>query len=124
MFKDIEEFNDFLREIDGTIEYYFLSQEKSGLPCDIYLDDCRSYQRYEHPLFALCCDGESHNDTLVPILVSDNPCLFIDKYNFQKLSLEQFNKVKEFIKYNLFILRDLSNEKVDSISIIDRLVKV
>lgn len=121
-FNTIEDFSAFLDNIDGTIEYYYLSKEESGLDVDIYVDDCRSYQRHNHPLFAFFCDGVSHNSPLVPISVSEYPCVQIENYNLHIPQL-LFEEVANFISTNASLLHQLADEQIDSVEFSSKISK-
>lgn len=121
-FSSYDEFEVFLEKTEGTMEYYYISKEKSGLNVDIYIDDCSSYIRYNHPLWLYFCDGYSHNDNLIPISVSENPSILIDNCEINISSID-YESIRCFIRQNLQLLRSIANEDIDSVKFSKQLTK-
>lgn len=121
-FASYDDFEAFLDETDGTMEYYYVSKEKSGLPVDIYVDDCSSYKRHNHPLWMYFCDGYSHNDKLIPISISANPTIVINDCDIDVPSVI-FTSIRFFIQRNYRLLIDIADKRIDSVEFAKRLVK-
>jgi len=121
-FSSYDEFLNFIENTDGTIEYLYLSKEKTGLNVDIYVDDCSSYKRHKHPLWLYFCDGYSHDEKLIPIVISNNPTIPIDNCEINLSSID-ITSIIQFIKNNAQLLKALANEMIDSISFEEQIIK-
>ena len=121
-FSTYDDFESFFIDTDETMEYYYVSKEKSGLPVDIYVDDCSSYRRHSHPLWMYFCDGYSHNDKLIPISISTSPRIEIDVCDIDIPSVD-FNSIRFFIQQNLLLLKNIADKKIDSVQFVKRLAK-
>lgn len=117
-FDSYEGFSSFLKDTDDTMEYYYVSKEKSNLSVDLYIDDCSSYKRHNHPLWIYFCDGYSHNDELVPISISDSPQIMIENYT-TNLPPVEISRITQFIKDNQNIIKDIADERINSIEFVN-----
>ena len=121
-FDSYDSFLKFLKRSDNTIEYLYLSKEKTGLNVDIYIDDCSSYKRHQHPLWAYFCDGYSHNDRLIPISISKDPVIEIHNCDINLSSID-LNSVRRFIRQNLQLIKDIADERIDSVEFVTQITK-
>lgn len=117
-FDSYEDFLSFLNDTDDTMEYYYVSKEKSNLSVDLYVDDCSSYKRHNHPLWMYFCDGYSHNDELVPISISNSPQIMIGNYTINLPTVE-ISRIIQFIKDNQNIIQDIADERINSIEFVN-----
>lgn len=121
-FSTHEEFESFFEETDKTTEFYYLSKEKTGLNVDFYIDDCSSYKRHNHPLWAYFCNGYSHNEQLIPISISYKPIIEIANCSINIPSID-ISSIVIFIKQNINALQNIADENIDSVELLKNITK-
>ena len=96
-------------------EYVTLESGLTNLPIRCYVDEGGSYKRHHHPLWLYVANGYNHTPSVVPFSICGDPQpLFINPQTDKiRLSREDVEKVKRFIKLNLQNLIDLGEEKID-----------
>jgi hypothetical protein len=106
-------------------EMVMLRKERSGLPVNLYLDDSMSYKRVGHARqIKFQPDKANHPKTnqMVPMSIEDD--LKIIEPVKLKLSAQDIEKVKAFVKANKYLLIQLSDVKIDIVEFITRMVKI
>jgi len=102
-------------------EYHLLERQQTHLPMRIYVDDGGAYLRHDHPLWLYMCNGYQTDSPVIPVTISEAPCIPLDHYDLN-VSESHLEKVYIFIKENYNILLDLANDKILNVDF-DKIVK-
>ena len=94
-------------------EYATLESSQTNLPIRCYVDEGLSYKRHRHPLWLYVTNGYNHTPSIIPFSICANPTtLFNSKDSNVRLSRQDINKVRQFIRLNLKNLIQLGEGKI------------
>jgi hypothetical protein len=102
-----------------------LRKDRSGLPVNLYLDDSMSYKRGGHARRIKFQPDKSNRpitNQMVPMSIEDDPKI-MEPVKL-KLSAQDVEKVRAFVKANKDLLIQLSDMKIDILEFITRMIKV
>lgn len=107
-------------------EYATLESSQTNLPIRCYVDESGSYKRHHHPLWLYVANGYNHTPSVVPFSIcgQQQPLFRNPKSDKIRLSKEDVENVKQFIKLNLPSLIDLGEEKIDFDAFCKQLVPI
>ena len=100
-----------LNDLDELQEYMWLKPSVTHIDFDIFVDDGGSYMRHNHQLLLFVRNGYSRDcNDFIPVSIDENPCVLADMDI--KIPYDVVVSIKDFIKSNLEILKDLANCKI------------
>lgn len=98
-----------LSDIDELWGFLRMSEEYTGIATDIWVDDGKTFEMFEHPIYTVFQNGNE----FIPIEIETENL----KYNIEekdlKISKDVFNDVVDFIKLNRETLIKLAREEID-----------
>lgn len=105
-------------------EYTRILPKYSNIDVCMYVDECSSFERNNHPLWMIVSDGDPYVDSWVAISLSNTPkILSRSNANINDNVLTIIEECKKFISKFYQILIDIGFEYVDSSIIYDILSK-
>lgn len=97
-----------IMEQEGKWGYTRIPKELTNLDYDVYLDDNKTYEKFNHELWLYADCGKYGS---VPITISETPCVkYINRNNMCSLS-----QIYDFIIYNKDLIEKYANEKIESL---------
>ena len=97
-------------------EYTRVLPKQSGINACIYIDECKSYKRWNHPLWVIVSDSDPYTDQWIALSISDNPQILLygnptqNKHNI----LSWLDKCTLFVSKFYNVIENISNELIDS----------
>ena len=105
-------------------EYTRLLYRHTNMKAIFYIDESKSFLRWNHPRWVILSTGDPYSDEWVAISVDQNPKILYHSESVSERSLVSgliLKQSMEFISKFAPVLRDISEEKVDSMVIYDLL---
>lgn len=123
IFKTEKSFRTFFEKSeDDLLCFFIISSDLTGLPVDLFFDDSKSYEMWNHQLwiyFRNSYDKSSRN--FLPMNVSEiNPIIPIESY---KLNITQndLHAIQYFIKLHYEIIKRFANTEIDCEDVVNSL---
>lgn len=108
-----------LTDVDELMEYMWLKPDRTGLKVDIFVDDCRSYERYGHPLLLWVRNGYGREvSEFIPFLISGQPVILNSGIDC-RISEEDVVAILGFIQRNLEILVKLPADLISQTDFVE-----
>ena len=108
-----------LTDVDELMEYMWLKPDRTGLKVDIFVDDCRSYERYGHPLLLWVRNGYGREvSEFIPFLISGQPVILNSGIDC-RISEEDVVAILGFIQQNLEILVKLPADLISQTDFVE-----
>ena len=107
-----------LIDIDELMEYMWLKPKITGLNVDIFVDDCGSYERYNHPLLLWARNGYDRSvSEFIPFLISNKPIILNTDIEYH-ITYNDIFAIQDFIQYNLSNLIKLPSDLISQIDFV------
>ena len=105
-------------------EYTRLLYRHTHIKVILYIDESKSFLRWRHPCWVILSNGNPYSNEWVAISVDQNPQILYHSESVSERSLISgliLKQSMEFISKFAPVLRDISEENVDSMVIFDLL---
>ena len=119
------EHNDDISD-DVSFEMACLRKNRTGLPVNIYVDDCGAWKEFEHTnriKFQRDKGDRPVTRDLISMSIEDNPQI-LDKNPNMELSASDVNAVRSFVVANKVLLEKLGNTEIDIEDFIREMVRL
>ena len=119
------EHNDDISD-DVSFEMACLRKNRTGLPVNIYVDDCGAWKQSGHAnriKFQRDKGDRPVMRDLIPMSIDDNPQILVENPNME-LSASDVNAVRSFVVANKVLLEKLGNTEIDIEDFIREMVRL
>lgn len=95
-------------------EYTRIQAHQSGINTCIYIDECKSFERWEHPMWAITSSGDPYVDSWVALSISNEPDILSINGEMLDGLRHVIEPCKQFVSIFHNLLAEIANEKYDS----------
>jgi hypothetical protein len=98
-------------------DYYVIDREYVGSKYHVFVDESKSYKRYNHPLWVYVETNIQplkriyYGRLYIPITVEKEPRIIGDIRNLH-VSVDELVKIQNFIAHNVSVLKKIANQKI------------
>lgn len=103
-------------------EYTRIQSNLTGINACIFIDECSSFKRWQHPLWVIISKGDPYHDSWITMSINQESKVITENNVSESntfLSADIINECKQFISKFYPVLIRIALEKVDSSLIYD-----
>ena len=113
--------NERLSEMGAT-----LRKARSGLPVNMFLDDCSLYKlsgHWKRVKFQPNKGNLADTRSMIPMSISDNPEILVKNPKL-RITNKELDQIKAFVRMNKQLLLDMADQKIDFGDFLDKMKTV